>query len=57
MPLQDSIFNRFFIGYWIIKTGLDLHPGPFLFCGNAMRYFQLKQKEDYGKFSWKRGKR
>jgi len=22
---------RFFIGYWILKTGLDFHPGPFLF--------------------------
>jgi len=22
---------RFFIGYWILKTGLDVHPGPFLF--------------------------
>jgi hypothetical protein len=22
---------RFFIGYWILKTGLDFYPGPFLF--------------------------
>ena len=21
----------FFIGYWILKTGLDIYPGPFLF--------------------------
>jgi hypothetical protein len=22
---------RFFIGYWILKTGLNFHSGPFLF--------------------------
>jgi len=21
----------FFIGYWILKTGLDVYPGPFFF--------------------------
>jgi hypothetical protein len=21
----------FFIGYWILKTGLDVYPGPFYF--------------------------
>jgi hypothetical protein len=27
-----SIFlQRFFIGYWILKTGLDVYPGPFFF--------------------------
>ncbi len=23
--------QRFFIGYWILKTGLDFYPGPFFF--------------------------
>lgn len=23
--------NRFFIGYWILKTGLDFYPGLFFF--------------------------
>ena len=23
--------QRFFIGYWILKTGLDFYPGPFSF--------------------------
>ncbi|WP_143773871.1 hypothetical protein [Niastella vici] len=28
----DSLFLQwFFIGYWILKTGLDVYPGPFLF--------------------------
>ncbi len=27
-----SLFlQRFFIGYWILKTGLDFYPGPFFF--------------------------
>ncbi len=33
------LFNRivllllqwFFIGYWILKTGLDVYPGPFFY--------------------------
>lgn len=26
----DSLFLQwFFIGYWILKTGLDVYPGPF----------------------------
>ena len=24
------LLQRFFIGYWILKTGLDIYPGPFL---------------------------
>jgi hypothetical protein len=28
----DSLFLQwFFIGYWILKTGLDVYPGPFFF--------------------------
>jgi len=35
--LKRVLFNRivslflpwFFIGYWILKTGLDFYPGPF----------------------------
>jgi hypothetical protein len=27
-----SLFLQwFFIGYWILKTGLDFYPGPFFF--------------------------
>jgi hypothetical protein len=27
-----SLFLQwFFIGYWILKTGLDVYPGPFFF--------------------------
>jgi len=26
----------FFIGYWILKTGLDVYPGPFFFCPNEV---------------------
>ena len=25
--------QRFFIGYWILKTGLDFYPGPFFYLG------------------------
>jgi len=25
------ILHWFFIGYWILNTGLDFYPGPFLF--------------------------
>jgi hypothetical protein len=25
------LLQRFFIGYWILKTGLDVYSGPFLF--------------------------
>ena len=28
--------QRFFIGYWILKTGLDFYPGPFLFEAQAI---------------------
>jgi len=24
--------QRFFIGYWILKTGLDFYPGPFFYA-------------------------
>lgn len=24
--------QRFFIGYWILKTGLDVYPGPFFYA-------------------------
>jgi hypothetical protein len=26
----------FFIGYWILKKGLDFYPGPFLFPANTV---------------------
>ena len=42
--LKRVLFNRivslflpwFFIGYWILKTGLDFYPGPFLFYNHSV---------------------
>ena len=32
----DSLFLQwFFIGYWILKTGLDVYPGPFFFLDQS----------------------
>jgi hypothetical protein len=32
----DSLFLQwFFIGYWILKTGLDVYPGPFFFLAHS----------------------
>ena len=36
----DSLFLQwFFIGYWILKTGLDVYPGPFFMPGRAWAKF------------------
>jgi len=45
------LFNRivllflqwFFIGYWILKTGLDVYPGPFLFKNQGPRSQEPKK--------------
>jgi hypothetical protein len=29
--IKALLLQRFFIGYWILKTGLDFYPGPFVF--------------------------
>jgi|GEM_PF-3043482 len=31
------LLPRFFIGYWILKTGLDLYPGPFFYALKCAR--------------------
>jgi hypothetical protein len=31
----------FFIGYWILKTGLDVYPGPIFFAPGRARCWNL----------------
>ncbi len=31
MSINVVLLFRFFIGYWILKTGLDFYPGPIFF--------------------------
>jgi hypothetical protein len=34
-----SLFlHRFFIGYWILKTGLDFYPGPLFFYITSLHF-------------------
>ncbi|MBN8864176.1 MAG: hypothetical protein J0H92_12455 [Sphingobacteriales bacterium] len=43
---------RFFIGYWILKTGLDVYPGPFSFLkGSAFKIlYSYKGYKELKKF-------
>jgi hypothetical protein len=35
--------TRFFIGYWILKTGLDVYPGPFFLLQVNIPFPELNQ--------------
>ncbi len=46
----SPFINRFFIGYWILKTGLDFYPGPFFFFAARSNRAQYSPKAYFESF-------
>ena len=51
MSINVVLLFRFFIGYWILKTGLDFYPGPIFFSSSESSVTEIRYISLFENFS------